>query len=60
MSASRETTIWCDVVDPNLGGCPEWDQRSGNAALVREELRRFGWLHKQGRDICPKCREVEL
>jgi hypothetical protein len=52
MSISHETTIWCDYED-----CGQWDQATGNAAMVRRDLKKKGWKVNLpgGKDFCPSC-----
>jgi hypothetical protein len=49
MSASKETTIWCDAAD-----CVTWEQVAQRTnAKARRELRGLGWRHVGGKDYCP-------
>lgn len=55
MSLSYEVTVWCDA---DIGGgrkCLKWEQRSGKTAReLRWGLRRIGWTHRDGKDLCPR------
>jgi len=59
MSATKQTTIWCDHP-----GCPQWtegpDTMETDTASVRRSARRYGWKvnataygHRGRLDYCP-------
>lgn len=54
MSTSREVTVWCDG-----DGCHAWtygaDAPHRTAATARRGARAEGWVHRDGRDLCPAC-----
>lgn len=59
MSATRQTTIWCDG-PLNDKSCVKWDQRTGPATLLRKELFGYGWVRRKNYDLCPDCAKKEL
>ena len=59
MSATRQTTIWCDG-PLNNKTCVEWDMISGTPSQVRDDLARRGWVRRKSYDLCPKCAEKEI
>lgn len=51
MSATKETTIWCDL-------CSCWEQAAATAAQLRRALKAVGWTTTQAygtKDFCPSC-----
>jgi hypothetical protein len=57
VSLSHEVTVWCDG-DEN--DCGQWEQASGlTAKNMRRWLKKKGWTHKKGQDLCPRCSENE-
>lgn len=56
MSATKETTIWCDVE-----GCVEWVQIAvGRTGDARQEARMYGWRYASRRDLCPEHAQEAL
>lgn len=53
MTASRHVTIWCDGED-SQGRC--WDFTGGDhprAKEARRDAAESGWVHRDGKDLCP-------
>lgn len=55
MGVYRSTTVYCDGSE----SCTDAYENLGNAADVRREAKRDGWLVAQpgGKDFCPDCRK---
>lgn len=55
MSVTKAATLWCDGEDEG-GRCPNWTMGPGNertAKALRAAVRRDGWKHRGGLDLCP-------
>lgn len=51
--------VFCDT-------CPQWTNGvvgSVSAEKARRQARGYGWVHRDGKDVCPACqtaRKVEI
>lgn len=55
MTAAKHVTIWCDGEDDALGLCLE--SIGGDrfrAKDARRDARASGWVHRDGKDFCPR------
>jgi hypothetical protein len=56
MSITVTTDVFCDGPD-----CLAWingvSSTRTQAAAARKEARRYGWSRRNGRDLCPECRQ---
>lgn len=48
MSATYQTTIWCD-------DCGVWEQASLGIMHIRKKLKKNGWSHSRSSDYCQNC-----
>lgn len=58
MTATKEVTIWCDGPD-----CLRWTYGAGVSRTAKEArwgARLKGWVHRNGKDLCPYCKERTL
>ena len=58
MSAIIETLVMCD--GPGCGDVCSGDNRGFPAWMQRKSLRLDGWLCRNGKDYCPKCRKPKV
>lgn len=49
MTTTRHVTVWCDAPD-----CGAWIGQEDSAADARKYAKDFGWVRRNGRDLCPE------
>lgn len=57
MSITRIYSVFCDGVQPDGQSCPQWVvETSGGTVEARRLARNYGWVRREGRDLCPDCK----